>query len=40
MQRDFIAKIYESVRIDKHVIMPNHIHMIMVMNCGRGRYWD
>jgi len=32
-----IPQIYEIVRIDKYVIMPNHIHIIMVIDCDRGR---
>ena len=27
-----IGKIYETVKIDKYVIMPNHIHMIIILN--------
>ena len=30
-----IPNIYENVRIDKYVIMPNHIHMIILINHGR-----
>ena len=35
---DNIPHIYESVTIDKYVIMPNHIHMILMIghNCGRA----
>ena len=33
---------YEGVAIDKYVIMPNHIHMIMTLGngCGNGRGFD
>jgi len=33
-----IPQVYALVRIDKYVIMPNHIHMIMVIDndCGRA----
>ena len=27
-----LSKIYEAVSVDKYVIMPNHIHMILVIN--------
>ena len=32
-----IPQIYENVRIDKYVIMPNHIHIIMVIDYNHGR---
>lgn len=32
-----INSIYENVEIDKYVIMPNHIHMIIVLNNAKGR---
>jgi len=32
-----IAKIYAMVAVDKYVIMPNHVHMIIVVNCDHGR---
>ena len=32
-----IPLIYESVGIDKYVIMPNHIHIIISIDCVRGR---
>ena len=34
-----IPKYYETVKIDKYVIMPNHIHMILILhkdNSGRA----
>ena len=32
-----IPNIYADVKIDKHVIMPNHIHMIIVLSATSGR---
>ena len=32
-----LSKIYEGVAVDKFVIMPNHIHMILVIDCEGGR---
>ncbi len=32
-----IHKIYPSVKIDKYVIMPNHIHMLMSLSVNDGR---
>ncbi|TJX66429.1 transposase [Soehngenia saccharolytica] len=32
-----INSIYENVEIDKYVIMPNHIHMIIVLNNANER---
>ena len=32
-----IHKIYPSVEIDKYVIMPNHIHMLMSLSVNDGR---
>ncbi|MEG2378114.1 MAG: transposase, partial [Clostridia bacterium] len=29
-----ISNHFEGVRIDKYVIMPNHIHTIIVIGCG------
>lgn len=29
-----IEKHYDDVRIDKYVIMPNHVHMIVVIGCN------
>jgi len=29
-----IAEHYENVRVDKYVIMPNHVHMILVLENG------
>ena len=29
-----IQSVYENVRIDKHVVMPNHIHMIIIIENG------
>ena len=33
-----IPQIYESITIDKYVIMPNHIHLIIIVSerCGRA----
>ena len=28
---------YESVRVDKYVIMPNHIHLLLSIGCANGR---
>ena len=28
---------YDDVYVDKHVVMPNHIHMILVLQCS-GKY--
>ena len=30
--------IYETVRVDKFVIMPNHIHLIVVIQNGRTQF--
>lgn len=30
-----IATHYQSVKVDKYVIMPNHIHVILCLNCDR-----
>lgn len=32
-----INSIYENVEIDKYVIMPNHIHMIIILNNVNGQ---
>jgi putative transposase len=32
-----INSIYRNVEIYKYVIMPNHIHMIIVLSTGNGR---
>ena len=32
-----INSIYQNVEINKHVIMPNHIHMIIVLDAGNWR---
>ena len=32
----FINKNYTSVHVDKYVIMPNHIHLIVVLNDSGG----
>jgi putative transposase len=33
-----IEKHYSSIKVHKYVIMPNHIHMILILkNCGNGR---
>jgi len=31
-EKNKIEKIYETVTIDKYVIMPNHVHMIIILN--------
>ena len=31
-----IASHYEGVRVDEYVIMPNHIHAIIIVDCSRG----
>jgi len=31
-----IEAIYKTICVDKYVIMPNHIHMILVVNNGRA----
>lgn len=36
-----IPNIYESVQVDKYVIMPNHIHVILIFradSCGRAMH--
>lgn len=32
-----INSIYENVEINKYIIMPNHVHMIIVLYNGNGR---
>lgn len=32
-----IPQYHRDVRVDKYVIMPNHVHMILVLEQGRGR---
>ena len=32
-----ISSIYENVKINKYVIMPNHLHMIIVLDPKNGR---
>ena len=32
----FVDKTYDGVNIDKYVIMPNHIHMIVTLTGGHG----
>ncbi|WP_031513013.1 transposase [Desulfofalx alkaliphila] len=32
-----INSVYENVKVDKYVIMPNHIHMIIILYPGNGR---
>ncbi|MDR1133194.1 MAG: hypothetical protein LBL05_03475 [Synergistaceae bacterium] len=32
-----IPHIYESVTVDKYVIMPNHIHLILIIGDDPGR---
>ena len=29
--------IYETAVVDNYVIMPNHIHMVIILHSGRGR---
>ncbi len=31
---------FECVKIDKYVIMPNHIHAILVIGCGNDTEWS
>lgn len=33
---DYIDKNYKGVKIDKYVIMPNHIHLIVIINDSGG----
>ena len=35
---NILNNIYETVRVDKYVIMPNHIHLIVVIQNGRTQY--
>ena len=30
--------IYETVRVDKYVVMPNHVHLILVIQSGRTQF--
>ena len=30
--------VYETVRVDKYVVMPNHIHVILVIQNGRTQF--
>ena len=32
-----LSKTYDGVDVDKFIIMPNHIHMIITIDCGGGR---
>ena len=32
-----ISSHYENVSVEKYVVMPNHIHMILALNCN-GKY--
>lgn len=32
-----VSKHYSSVKIDKYVIMPDHIHLILIINSDNGR---
>ena len=32
-----ISKIYEAVELDKFVIMPNHVHLILIIRYSNGR---
>ena len=32
-----IPRIYDHVKVDKYVIMPNHIHLILVIDSKNGR---
>ena len=32
-----LNSVYECVRVDKHIVMPNHIHMILLIDCASGR---
>ena len=31
-----IQKMYDTIKIDKYVIMPNHIHLILVIDKGNN----
>jgi REP element-mobilizing transposase RayT len=33
-----VSQIYPSVSVDIYVIMPNHLHMVLVINNDDGRY--
>ena len=35
---NILNNIYETVRVDKYVIMPNHIHLIVVIQNGRTQF--
>ncbi|ARC86428.1 hypothetical protein [Clostridium argentinense] len=35
-----ISKYYSSEKINKYIIMPNHIHIIMVLEFDNARYTD
>jgi len=37
MEINNINSIYENVEIDKYVIMPNHVHMIIVLHEGNDQ---
>jgi REP element-mobilizing transposase RayT len=34
-----IPHIYKSVSVDKYVIMPNHVHIILIIDNDNGRAW-
>ena len=33
-----LSRIYENIFVDKYIIMPHHIHMIIVLTCGRTQF--
>ena len=33
-----LNSIYENVRVDKYVVMPNHVHLILVIQSGRTQF--
>ena len=35
---DRLNGIYENVRVDKYVVMPNHVHLILVIQSGRTQF--
>ena len=39
VEKEIVAlnSVYECVRVDKYIVMPNHIHMILLIDCASGR---
>jgi len=33
---DFINKVYQNISVDKYVIMPNHVHLLISITGGHG----